>query len=71
MENGDVIYRMRSNYHWDCHDGGIGDNDGAVHPVTVHWREHDKELSHLEALKFIEACFVQLVHHALLIPHCV
>lgn len=53
-----MMYRKRSRYQWDCHDGGIGDDHGAVHPVSVDWWEHDEELGYGEALELVQAWFV-------------
>lgn len=55
------MHGKRSNYHWNGHDRGIGDDHGAVHPVSVHWWEHDEELGHIEALEFVQTCFIELV----------
>lgn len=58
MKNGDVVYGKMSRYQWDRHDGGIGDDDGAVHPVPVDWWEHDEELGYGEALELVQAWFI-------------
>lgn len=49
----------RGIYHWNGHDRGIGNNDRAVHPVSIHGWEHDGEFGHFEALELVQACFIQ------------
>lgn len=50
------IGRDGKDYHGDCHDGGIGDEDGAVH-VLSGAELCDVELGHVEALEFVQAWY--------------
>lgn len=42
-------------YHFDCHDGGIGDEDCAVHVSAVDVLEEDVEFGDVEAFEFIQS----------------
>lgn len=50
-------------YHLDCHDGGIGDEDYAVHVSAVDVLEEDVEFGYVEAFQLIQSCTKnKLVH---------